>query len=362
MLKSNFLILIGGLFLLVAWENRSPIRKTLLPLSLLTASLILAISPLITRNLIVGVPPLSLGSVTAVTLLIGNNPHADPWIHSFRPNNVAEIFSESQGAVLPTLVEVLKQSSLSHHLHLIAGKIDAIFHTYEAPNNTSYDLFRYYSQTLRLLPVGASTLFPLAAIGLLIAVRQRDGRCLALIILATTHLIPLLLVVVSSRFRVPLLFALIPFAAFTITYLISLARSRKYKTLGFLCLPILVLASLSKRQLPESQPRIPAEYWVALYETYYQPRINKAISDNNPQAIFLYTKELIQVHEKYLGRGYSENSKTIQLDIRTAKHFNRIRGIYALTLKELGRFEEGNAVYGKYLETQTMLNREKSGE
>jgi hypothetical protein len=27
-----------------------------------------------------------------------------------------------------------------------------------------------------------------------------------------------------------------------------------------------------------------------------------------------------------------------------------------------GRFEEGNAVYDKYLETQTVLNIEKSGE
>jgi 4-amino-4-deoxy-L-arabinose transferase-like glycosyltransferase len=362
LIKSNFLILLGGISLLILWEQRNALRQFKYPFIAMAAGFLIAMVPLVTRNLIVDAPPLSRESVTAVGIIVGNNRNADPWMNQFLPEDISEVFSLSNGAVLPTLFESLRVFTPSEYARLIARKVSALLHSYEAPNNVSYDQFKYYYPTLSILPVNATIVYSLALAGLLIVFFKRDNRTLILGILIITHLIPLLLVVVSSRYRLPLILALIPFSALAADFLIQLVKSGKYWRTGIIVILVFALGVAFSRPLPDYRQRIPVQYWVALYQTYYQPRIANSISLKDFEAVLDYTEELFNIHKQYLEDGVNGSSNNVQLDHQTATHFNRIRGIYALTLKELGRLEEGNAIYDKYVETQTMLNSRNTSE
>jgi 4-amino-4-deoxy-L-arabinose transferase-like glycosyltransferase len=361
LIKSNFLILAGGLFVLVTWQNRKCMRQFLRPFLAGAGGFLLALTPLVVRNVAVEAPLFSSGSVTAIVLLGGNGPNADQWVHVIRSNEVADIFSKSEGKPLATMIETLKAHSFSSYVQLVGAKVMALFHAYEAPNNISYDQFRLYPTMLRLLPMGSGFILALAACGFLMLYQKRDESALPLVILAVAHIIPILLAVVVSRFKMPLIVAIIPVAAYALTSLWSLWKSGEYRKAGLYSLLAVTLALFMSRPLPGSRQRVPVQYWLALYQTGYQPMIERNLTEGNPHKVLHYVEELHGIHNKYQERWLGRAPLETISDIQTARHFNQVNLIYALTLREAGQEEEAQAALIEYHSIQKALEGRNEG-
>ncbi|HEX9668675.1 MAG TPA: glycosyltransferase family 39 protein [Thermoanaerobaculia bacterium] len=130
----------------------------------------------------------------------------------------------------------------------------------EIRESHSFYFFRERSALLRFLP-GFALLFPLALCGLVAAIR---GRRLppALAVYLLVFAASCVAIVVSSRYRLPLVPALAVLAGGGIAWIIDAARARRWKTLGGLA--ALLAAGFAATQLRDHAPsRNLAEEWAA---------------------------------------------------------------------------------------------------
>ena len=129
---------------------------------------------------------------------------------------VSRILAESGNRFVPAILGTLRtHPSVWGYLRQLGGKLAWTWHWYEIPNNENFYYYRLHSAVLRYLPVTFFILAPLGILGLLVAA-PRFVSCGTLYCLVLTSFIPLITFYVLSRFRAPLMAALIPFAALSL--------------------------------------------------------------------------------------------------------------------------------------------------
>jgi 4-amino-4-deoxy-L-arabinose transferase-like glycosyltransferase len=133
---------------------------------------------------------------------------------------------------------------------LIAGKALWLVQADEVRDTHSYYFFTDASMVLRWLP-GFGAVFPLAIVGLVIAFRRSDGRPWLLISYLLAFALTCIVFVVGSRYRLPLVPALVVLASLPITTVIDRGRARPFAAAirpavgyGFLLAACIVLANL----------------------------------------------------------------------------------------------------------------------
>ena len=196
----------------------------------------LVLAPAMARNAVLGVPPLAMSSNAAITWIITNYPGYAPRKGLFiDPEAVAGVMAKTQGTFLRSVWETLRSHpSVGSYLGLLARKFYALCHWREIPDNVmSYYNSRAFSYVLcYVTPVTFSLIGPLGVLGMALALRRRWrlGSLAAiapLYLLILCHAATLMLFCPLSRFRLPMMMAMIPFAALAPARIIEARLARK---------------------------------------------------------------------------------------------------------------------------------------
>ncbi len=356
-LKSTF-TLFGLLALLgVVLALRTDRRPLLRSLVGLIGGASLALLPLLVRNVIVGAPPLALASGGTITFISGNAADYPAAAGGFFVSaHAAQIMGESDGKFLPAIAPTLRtHPSALNYLKQSLHKFDSTWHWYEVPNNENFYFYRLYAPILRYLPLSFFILSPLSLVGLFIGVRQ-SRRAWPLYALIVATAIPLWAFMVMSRLRIPLVAALIPFAALTLVQVARWARARQAGKVIATLAAILVIALRTSRSLPSGQPLIRYADYSAAYVAYYEPQIRASQERADAQRVIDLLREFLRVEPLQLQDAmypgpFSESDQPL------ASLFAASHRQLALALEAQGRVTESAPEEERALRLESLARR-----
>jgi tetratricopeptide (TPR) repeat protein len=282
LLKSSFVLLGAGLMAGVVASFRFRWRDLRAPAVALVAGVALVVALLAARNVALDVPPLALARLGGFTFMTSNDVNYDPargW--DVNPPRLARLMSESSGGLLSAVVATLRTHTPETYLKLLWRKWDLTWHWVELPNNDNFYYMRLRAPILVWLPVTFWVCAPLALVGLVLSVKQ-FSRLWPLHLLVASSLIPLLMFYVLGRFRIPLLAALIPFAAFTLVEAVRGLSDGRYIRVVLLTASVGLLAVWTGRAA--EAPLIRAADWLVPFVVRYQPQFDAAVAAHNPAA------------------------------------------------------------------------------
>ena len=196
------------------------------------AGLCLALSPLVVRNVAVGAPPFAVAVTGAWVLALSNASDSDPSTFGYPQPSFVPLMEASQGGVGRVLWLCLRSfdgpgAVLGFYLRRLVGLLTP----FEDADNASFYYAAIASPVLGWMPDYA-WLFPLAAVGAVLAVATTPWRSLgallpvSLALLATNLLAPPL-----SRYRLPLIVLAFPFAGLAAARAWSWVASRRFAAL-----------------------------------------------------------------------------------------------------------------------------------
>ncbi|MBL8877649.1 MAG: glycosyltransferase family 39 protein [Phycisphaerales bacterium] len=330
LLQSQFQIVAIITIACALWVGRASLRLAAIRAGLFAAGVILLQMPLIARNLAVGLPPLTtpMSGVLALMTATEQGAGAATWSHK----HTAKILEETGGRLGPAYVAALRTyPSASGYGMLLFDRVLATWHGYEAPNNHNYYHFLEYSATLRTLPVTFALIAPLSIIGLARGAARLRWAWPLYAVVAMSQLV-LLLLYVFARFRVPMIAALIPFAAFGALSLFEWVRLRRFGKLGIgVCCAVMV-GAWSFSDLPIPKPPIRFSDVANSFEIYYDPRINAAIEANDIDAAIVEMTEALR-HQPAAITSISDPQQpqtvsTRELCRQYAWQYGRLVGLY----------------------------------
>lgn len=356
LVKSTFVLLVPAVLLRVAGRPLGRWRAfglSSLPVVLGFLALLL---PLFVRNLVAGAPIASTSSVAAVTFAASNSAFYNGFGFDPPTNSVAQIMAESHGALLPTVWATLATHDLSSFVHQLWDKFAKTWHWYEVWNNVNYYYLRELSPVLGLLPVTFFVLSPLSAIGLVLAARRRKEAAL-LYWLVVVCAIPLLAFYVLSRFRIPLVAALIPFAAFTIVQLLDWIAARKVGPALATIAALVVFSLWSMQPLREGTVILrPSEFVVALNE-HYKPKCEAALAAKDPATALRLADEALAMEPELVRGLHKGRDARNHTEAIFAGVFGYLHGLRSDALSGLGRAEQARSESQRASELLRIRNR-----
>jgi 4-amino-4-deoxy-L-arabinose transferase-like glycosyltransferase len=335
LLQTIFALYVAGAVAGALWTARRSRDRAVRSAGALALGAALCMAPVAARNVAVGAPPLSLSSVGAVTFISSNAADSRP-DEGFRRSQAhgARIMAKTGGRFLPAAIEVLKtHDSPASYARLLWGKFAALWHWYEIPNNTNFYYFRLHSAVLRLLPVTFLVLGPLALAGLLFWPR-RNAWPLHLLVL--THVAAMMAFYVLSRFRVPLMAALIPFAALAVERIANGIARRRYAAAAAAMGALVLLALWTMRPLQQGRMKIRPMDHRAVYVVHYFPVAEAAANRGDWRESARVLGESLHTEPGFLAAHDPARPAAAGLESETAAWFATVHRSYARTLGECG--------------------------
>ena len=107
------------------------------------------------------------------------------------------------------------------------NKFDGMWHWWDRPDNVDTYFYAIFAPILGRLPVTFAVLSPLAIVGLVLALRRLPQH-VSLYLLVLTAMVPLLLTLPLTRFRLPLAAAALPFASYALVQTVDWFTRRKW--------------------------------------------------------------------------------------------------------------------------------------
>ena len=191
----------------VSWRRRAGHGATLVVGGLV------AISPLLVRNLATDTRPLHNGSFAPYGVAINNHPDVSGRHLERAPaDDVRAILTEHPGSLGALLATIRLHPSLGSYLRLEATKLYGFVNGYEAFNNIPIQLYTTTLESFRLCPLSTAVLIPLALIGA-VAGAPRWRTLWPLYAAVGLILLTCLLMTPLARYRLPALPLLAVFAA-----------------------------------------------------------------------------------------------------------------------------------------------------
>jgi 4-amino-4-deoxy-L-arabinose transferase-like glycosyltransferase len=276
LLKAIFALMILPVLGVLAVLRRRSLKGLLGSAGVFLVGVAAGVSPMIVRNVLLGLPPIGPSSVGAITYVCTNTPDY-PSDGSFAVSNeyVADIMDRTNGKFLPAVIETLKMHpSIGNYLSIFWGKFAASWHWHEIPDNSNFYYYRMHASILNM-PMTFFVISPLSLVGLVLAA-SKIRRLWPLYMLVLSSLAIMLIFYPASRFRVPMMIAMIPFAALTVVRTVAWVYQGRRAPAGAAIVATVLLAVWTSRPLSEGQWLIrPADYAIP-YLTYYLPQAQQA--------------------------------------------------------------------------------------
>jgi hypothetical protein len=271
--------------------RRSP-RQALRAVCALGAGLLIGLTPVLARNLAVGVAPFSLASSGAITFVNHNAADYQPLGGTAVSVYAAEVMHHSGGRMLSAIAETLRtHPSLGSWLALLGYKFLAVWHWYEIPNNESFDYFLLHAPALTAVGVGFGLVAPLALVGLLVGFRRSWEYALSVAYVGC-GLMSLVVLYTLGRLRIAMAFALIAFAAVTVVTLWRLLAGRQVRRAMVVLAAVSVLAIAIGRPLPGGVSRIRIQDYGVANEIALRLAEQRMAADDFRGALSLLARQL----------------------------------------------------------------------
>lgn len=275
LLQSQFQVVALLSIVCIAWFGRSNWQSASRAAASFAIGAAMAMSPLFVRNLAVGLPAFTTPISGTLALMTATEYGAGTsnWHH----DHAAEILVSTGGRLVPAYLAALRTypDSWSYPL-LLLDRLLVTWHGYEAPNNHNYYQFLEYSSTLRSLPVTFALIAPLALVGLVRGAARIRQLWPLFSVIAMSQLVMLLLYT-FARFRIPMVAALIPLAAFGTVSFLEWARRRRFVKLGTAFVSVTIVAAWTFSNIPTPYPPIRFADVHNSFLVYYTPRIDAAL-------------------------------------------------------------------------------------
>lgn len=277
LLKSSFLILgscVALVTLLSIWRARRSVRRSA---AALAAGLAIALTPLIARNVVVGVSPLSMASSGPLTFLSANDVSAMPDVgFGINAPMLARFLGDGDGSWRSAAAVVAGAHDAGSYTALLWRKWDRAWHWFEIPNNENFYYFRDQAAVLASMPVTFWLLAPLSLVGVVLA-GLRTRKAWTLFALLATTAATLEAFYVLGRFRVSLVAAALPFAALAAAEITSALRTLRVARAGALVAAVVVVGLWTGRPLADDQVLVRTSDWILAWSVEYQDRVYGAL-------------------------------------------------------------------------------------
>ena len=284
LLKSSLLVpgvAVAAIALMSLWRSRRPL---LVPAAVLGGGLALAIAPLVARNMLVGVPALSLASSGPLTFVSSNDARALPDVgFGVDVPRLARFLGGTDGSWSGAMTAVIQGHTTGTYAAMVWRKFDRAWHWFEIPNNEDLYYFRLQAPALVWMPVTFWACAPLALVGLALAAVRRDTPW-TLLALAASSAATLVAFYVLGRFRVALTAAAIPFAGLACAEIAAAVRAGRVLRGAALGLTVALLTLWTGRPLAPDQLLIRTSDWILAWSVEYQDRVYGALDRKDPSA------------------------------------------------------------------------------
>jgi hypothetical protein len=236
---------------------------------------------------------LGLAGTGGVTFISTNAADVSEGIQMGGPVSFAHlprIMGLTAGRPWPTILETLKtHPSVGSYLNLLWSKFGMLWRWFEAPDNCNLYHFQLFSAVLRFLPVTFFLLSPLAMTGLVLAL-PRFSRCWPLYLYVVSLAALLMVFCPLSRWRLPMVAAVIPLAGLTT---VSIGQWLVSGQLGRGCaalLAVTLIALWTSRPLPPGVPPVRPADCTGSFQAYYLPEAERAWRAGDlPRVIALFS-------------------------------------------------------------------------
>jgi len=340
-LRMNFILYWLGLGGLLWYRQRAAPRVLRRSLAALLGGLVFCLLPVVARNVAVGAPPLSLQSVGAITFICANaeDYHPDSEFGFFISKHSLSIMEHSGGRFWPAAVETLKtHPNLWTYLKQLWGKFAMVWHWYEVPSNENFYYYRLHSDVLRYLPITFSLLAPLSLVGLALAAGRRLP-CGPLYLAVACNLVTLLSSYVISRYRLPLLALLLPFAALALVQTSEWLLARRWALSAAAVAALVALSLWTMRPLSADQPLIrPEDYMVDFL--IFDPSGRRAVEQDDWPQVAEVLKRSLQFEPPAVREMGKWRLPRGEGELKLASWYAVVHSQYAQVLQKVGREKE----------------------
>jgi hypothetical protein len=230
------------------------------------------------RNITVGAPAMSLSSTATLSFVTMNNSDFKSFIGwNINIQYLSNILGESNGKLMKAIVPTLKthESPKSYFL-MVWDKLHATFSWYEIPNNVNFYLYREYIPVLFLTFISFFLIVPLALTGIFLTIYKKINAW-PLLLMFLVYMFPMIAFMVLSRYRIVLVPVLIPFAALTVTELLSTWKGWKNY---LIVLAVLGLGYWSSTTGNKPVSELSRNDYSGIWTAYYADKVKKEIEQN----------------------------------------------------------------------------------
>lgn len=222
--KEGVLLFVPLALLWLFLEYRPSVRQAGASAATLLLGFLLALSPLMIRNGIVGAPLFAISNRAAEGFIIGNAADA---VGTFIPKTLGKILARSNGRLLPTIQETLGtyHGDWAGFVDQQVFKFRGLVDPFEVPNNVSFSYGLEISPAL-WFTLRYGIIFPLGVAGFVLSLRTwRRHRLLWLYGLSTVG--GLMAANILARYRLALVPVLVVYGAAGVVSVFEMVRSRR---------------------------------------------------------------------------------------------------------------------------------------
>jgi len=237
--RANILFIMPFILCWMILDIKEPKKRIIAKFAILSLAVFLTILPCTIRNYLVSKRFVFISTNGPVNIWMGNNRYANGQYYvanlpfqKAHEKKVQEAAKEKgDKAYLDDVWDFAKERPFSF-IKLQVNKFLLFWGSDEISNNVSYDWVKRVSSVLRLpFIIGFSVIAPLGLIGAFYSLRKRRFRALLLVLFILAYSIATTIVLVLSRYRLPVEPVLLVFAGFSISFLYEYLKKREWKKL-----------------------------------------------------------------------------------------------------------------------------------
>lgn len=353
--QSYFILFLVPAWAWLAWTQRKQMKQVSVQALAFMAALLITMSPLVIRNLKVGVPPFAMAGHGAMAYIPMNTKYAAPMESFFIdiPSYV-KLRHDGNGKMIKTALACLGTfDTFGSFWKVYSQKINGLFMWYEIPNNMSYYMFREYASILKILPVRYYLIAPLGLAGLALGLYRYRWKFVPFLIMVVASIFPLFIAGNLARYRTPLVILMCLAAAFFIFQVLQWFREQKRTSaligLGVFLLAFLYTSSLVKKTMFV----INTNDLDPMYKLHFANRLLKLEQEQNDAEYLKLTTELMTYIPDYFFNATLQDPIKASNEAEACRYVAGLMNMHAGTLELMHQDRE--AAY--YKDRVAILNQ-----
>jgi 4-amino-4-deoxy-L-arabinose transferase-like glycosyltransferase len=340
--QSYFILFLVPAWLWLFWLHRKQFKTVAVHAGIYVAALLITLSPLVIRNVKVGVPPFAMAGHGAMAYVPMNTKYTAPMESFFiHMETLVKIRHDAKGKMIPTALMCLGTfDSFGEFWKIYKSKINGLFMWYEMPNNVTYYLVKEYSPLIKALPVYYYWIAPLGIAGLIIALLRYRWKAVPLLIMVVASILPLFIAGNLARYRTPLVMMMCIAAAALLVQLVQWYQQRNWKWLSigagaaviaFLYTSALVNKTLFTINVNDLDP---------MYKLHYADRLVALEQSGDNETFAKLTGEIMEYIPDYFFEARVTDPILASNEAEACRYVASLMQMHAETLEILGRQAE----------------------